>query len=134
MLLNPRSLDLVSADGKSVVVRHWQPGIASLIKLAAEDDNVTRIFVNPAIKKQSCADVGADLDWLRKVRPWFAHRAHMHVRFRCPADSPECQDQPVPPPSDGCGAELQSWFSPAKPGDGEAVKRQPPPLPPPCQA
>ncbi|MBN7122934.1 penicillin-insensitive murein endopeptidase [Erwinia billingiae] len=134
MLLKPQPLDLVAADGKNVVARHWQPEIDSLIKLAAKDDDVTRIFVNPAIKKQLCADAGADRDWLRKVRPWFGHRAHMHVRLRCPAGSLQCQDQPAPPAGDGCGAELQSWFLPAKPGSGTPVKREPPPLPPSCQA
>ncbi|WP_034948100.1 penicillin-insensitive murein endopeptidase [Erwinia oleae] len=133
MLLKPQPLDLVAADGKNVVARHWQPEIDSLIKLAAKDSDVTRIFVNPAIKKQLCADAGQDRDWLRKVRPWFGHRAHMHVRLRCPAGSTACQDQPLPPPGDGCGAELQSWFAPPKPGTAP-VKREPPPLPAMCQA
>ena len=133
MLLKPQPLGLVAADGKNVVARHWQPQIDSLIKLAAKDDDVTRIFVNPAIKKQLCADAGSDRDWLRKVRPWFGHRAHMHVRLRCPTDSLECQDQPAPPPGDGCGAELASWFAPPKPS-GAPIKREPPPLPPSCQA
>ncbi|MTD28749.1 penicillin-insensitive murein endopeptidase [Erwinia sorbitola] len=134
MLLKPQPLDLVAPDGKNVVARHWQPEIDSLIKLAAKDNDVTRIFVNPAIKKQLCADAGNDRDWLRKVRPWFQHRAHMHVRLRCPAGSLQCEDQPLPPPGDGCGAELQSWFVPAKPGTKPPVKREPPPLPPACQA
>lgn len=134
MLLKPQPLDLVAADGKSVVARHWQPQIDSLIKLAAKDRDVTRIFVNPAIKKQLCADAGSDREWLRKVRPWFQHRAHMHVRLRCPAGSTQCEDQPLPPPGDGCGAELQSWFAPPKPGATPPVKREPPPLPPACQA
>ena len=112
----------------------WKPEISSLIKLAAQDDDVTRIFVNPAIKQQLCLDAGVDRDWLRKVRPWFQHRAHMHVRLRCPADSLECQDQPLPPAGDGCGAELQSWFEPAKPGSTPPAKKTPPPLPPSCQA
>lgn len=133
-LLKPQPLDLVAASGKNVVARHWQPEIDSLIKLAAKDEAVTRIFVNPAIKKQLCADAGADRDWLRKVRPWFGHRAHMHVRLRCPAGSPECEEQTPPPPGDGCGAELQSWFAPPAPGSGAPVKREPPPLPPSCQA
>ncbi|MEA7515333.1 penicillin-insensitive murein endopeptidase, partial [Salmonella enterica subsp. enterica serovar Virginia] len=41
----------------------------------AQDNDVTRIFVNPAIKQQLCLDAGNDRDWLRKVRPWFQHRA-----------------------------------------------------------
>ncbi|WP_141028828.1 penicillin-insensitive murein endopeptidase, partial [Salmonella enterica] len=103
-LLRPQALDLVSRDGKHVVPSRWSSDIASLIKLAAQDNDVTRIFVNPAIKQQLCLDAGSDRDWLRKVRPWFQHRAHMHVRLRCPADSLECEDQPLPPPGDGCGA------------------------------
>ena len=133
-MLIPQALDLVSADGKRVVASRWSPEISSMIKLAAEDNDVTRIFVNPAIKQQLCLDAGTDRDWLRKVRPWFQHRAHMHVRLRCPANSLECEDQPLPPPGDGCGYELQSWFEPAKPGTSKPEKKTPPPLPPSCQA
>ena len=132
-LLNPQPLDLVSADGKHIVARHWSPGVMQMIKLAAEDPEVTRIFVNPAIKQQLCLQAGSDRSWLQKVRPWFAHRAHMHVRLRCPAGSTQCQDQPAPPPGDGCGAELASWFQPAKPSASTPVRKTPP-LPPACQA
>ncbi|HEX4503929.1 MAG TPA: penicillin-insensitive murein endopeptidase [Scandinavium sp.] len=133
-LLKPQALDLVAADGKHVVPSLWSPQISALIKLAAKDNDVTRIFVNPAIKQQLCLDAGTDRDWLRKVRPWFQHRAHMHVRLRCPAGSLECEDQAAPPAGDGCGAELQSWFEPPKPGSSKPVKKTPPPLPPSCQA
>ncbi|MBK4715901.1 MULTISPECIES: penicillin-insensitive murein endopeptidase [Tenebrionibacter/Tenebrionicola group] len=133
-LARPQALDLVAVDGKRVLDRLWQPQIGSLIKLAAQDNDVARIFVNPAIKRKLCETQGQDdRAWLRKVRPWFAHRAHMHVRLRCPASSLECVDQPPPPPGDGCGYELQSWFEPAKPG-GKPVKKPPPALPPSCQA
>jgi penicillin-insensitive murein endopeptidase len=132
-LLKPQALDLVSRSGKAVVPALWKPEISSMIKLAAKDNDVTRIFVNPAIKQQLCLDAGTDRDWLRKVRPWFQHRAHMHVRLRCPADSLECEDQAPPPAGDGCGAELQSWFEPAKPST-TPEKTTPPPLPPSCQA
>jgi Murein endopeptidase len=133
-LLKPQALDLVAADGKRVVPSLWQPEIGSLIKMAAQDNEVVRIFVNPAIKQQLCLEAGADRDWLRKVRPWFQHRAHMHVRLRCPANSLECEEQALPPAGDGCGAELQSWFEPPKPGTIKPVKKTPPPLPPSCQA
>ncbi|BDH45047.1 penicillin-insensitive murein endopeptidase [Salmonella enterica subsp. enterica serovar Choleraesuis] len=133
-LLRPQALDLVSASGREVVSSRWQPELDQLVKLAATDSDVTRIFVSPAIKQRLCEDAGADRDWLRKVRPWFGHRAHMHVRLRCPADSLECQDQAPPPPGDGCGAELQSWFAPPAPGSTPPKKRTPPPLPPSCQA
>ena len=134
MLLKPQPIDLVSANGKSVVPAQWQPRIETLIKMAAQDKEVVRIFVNPAIKQQLCLDAGSDREWLHKVRPWFGHRAHMHVRLSCPAGSLECDNQAPPPPGDGCGAELQSWFLPPKPGSGTSVKSEPPPLPPTCQA
>ncbi|MBS0876404.1 MULTISPECIES: penicillin-insensitive murein endopeptidase [unclassified Tatumella] len=133
-LLHPQPLDLVTAEGNQVVARHWTPAVPEMIKLAAEDPQVSRIFVNPAIKQQLCLQAGSDRGWLRKVRPWFAHRAHMHVRLSCPAGSTECQDQSPPPPGDGCGAELHSWFLPAKPGSSPPLKRTPPPLPDGCQA
>ncbi|HHQ6546592.1 TPA: penicillin-insensitive murein endopeptidase [Serratia fonticola] len=132
-LLKPQPIDLVSGDGKQVVDRQWQPQIESLIKMAAQDSEVTRIFVNPAIKQRLCQDAGADRAWLHKVRPWFGHRAHMHVRLRCPAGSLECLDQDAPPVGDGCGAELASWFKPHQP-NANPVKKEPPPLPPTCQA
>lgn len=132
-LLKPQPIDLVAVDGKRVIPSLWQPQIESLIKLAAKDNEVTRIFVNPAIKKQLCLDAGTDRQWLHKVRPWFAHRAHMHVRLHCPADSLECVDQDPPPAGDGCGAELESWFQPQQPS-AKPGKNSPPPLPPSCQA
>lgn len=132
-LLKPQPIDLVSGDGKQVVDRQWQPQIESLIKMAAQDSEVTRIFVNPAIKQRLCQDAGVDRAWLHKVRPWFGHRAHMHVRLRCPAGSLECLDQDAPPVGDGCGAELASWFKPHQP-NANPVKKEPPPLPPTCQA
>lgn len=100
-MLQPQLLDLVSSNGKQVVAGQWQPQIGSLIKLAAQDATVTRIFVNLAIKHRLCLDASADRNWLHKVRPWFGHRAHMHVRLRCPANSLECEDQDMPPPGDG---------------------------------
>lgn len=53
-LLKPQALDTVASDGKHVVPSLWSPQISQLIKLAAEDSEVTRIFVNPAIKQQLC--------------------------------------------------------------------------------
>lgn len=83
----------------------------AMVKRAAEADEVERIFVSPVIKRALCqrSPVGAR-DWLRKVRPWTGHSAHMHVRLACPSGSGDCKAQDQPPEGDGCGAELQSWF------------------------
>src|SRR5262249_13644056 len=48
---------------------------------------------------------------LDKVRPWWGHDYHFHVRIVCPSDSPDCKPQPQPPADDGCGHELDEWFT-----------------------
>ncbi|MDD6317229.1 MAG: penicillin-insensitive murein endopeptidase, partial [Succinatimonas hippei] len=91
---------------------------ATLIYLAANDSRVQRIFVAPGIKRALCRMYerdGYSTAWLHKIRPWYGHRGHMHVRLFCPKDSPYCKAQAEAPEGDGCGAELDSWFLPPKP-------------------
>jgi len=82
-----------------------------LLELVSGRPEVERIFVNPLIKKALCERTGA-ADWLRKVRPWWGHHYHFHVRLACPLDQPECQPQAPPAESAGCDAELDWWLSP----------------------
>lgn len=82
-----------------------------LIRRAALSPEVERIFVNPGIKKALCEAAGPERGWLRKVRPWWGHDAHFHVRIRCPAGEPLCRDQDPPPAGDGCGEELAWWLT-----------------------
>ncbi len=91
----------------------WTPGHVALFRTAAQDSEVERILVNPAVKKALCREAKGDRSWLHKVRPWWGHDYHMHVRIRCPEDSPECKPQDPPRDDDGCGAELTKWFKPS---------------------
>jgi penicillin-insensitive murein endopeptidase len=104
---------VVADDRRDVDPKVWTPGHFAVIKAAASDPLVQRIFVNPAIKKALCRDAGGDRAWLEKVRPWWGHDYHFHVRLRCPGDSPECKPQPPSGGGDGCGKELNSWFTEA---------------------
>lgn len=118
----------VMVTGSDVTVNsNWTNKQATLIKLAASDAEVARIFVNPAIKVKLCQTAKGDRSWLRKVRPWFGHTAHMHVRLTCPADSPNCESQAPIPVGDGCGAELYSWFEPKTSSGSKKVKALPVP-------
>jgi penicillin-insensitive murein endopeptidase len=96
---------------------------------------VDRVLVNAAIKRQLCTSVQGDRTWLRLIRPWYDHSAHMHIHLRCPAGQPDCVDTPPPPAGDGCDATLQWWFDqldvPPKPA---APSRPPPPPPAACDA
>jgi penicillin-insensitive murein endopeptidase len=105
--------NVVAADRMDVDPSVWTASHRKLIQLAAEDPDVQRIFVNPAIKKALCREAGSDRAWLGKVRPWWDHDYHFHVRIACPANDPECTPQPPSPPGDGCGKELDYWFTPA---------------------
>lgn len=90
----------------------WRPEHRKLLEIAAKSPGVSRIFVNPAIKRALCREAGADRDWLRRIRPWSGHNYHFHVRLACLPGDQACQDQPAPPPGDGCGADLAWWFTP----------------------
>ncbi len=109
----------------------WGSDQHFLIKRAAEHPDVDRILVNPGIKRALCRS-DADAAWLRKLRPWWRHYAHMHVRLKCPADSPSCKQQSPIPMGSGCGAELAWWFSheARTPSGGSASSPRPRPQPP----
>jgi len=102
----------------------WTHAHTEVIRTAAEDPAVERIFVNAAIKKALCREAGSDRAWLAKVRPWWGHDYHFHVRIYCPPDSPQCEPQSPPESGEGCGHDLDYWFS-----DG-VLHPQPPTEPP----
>jgi penicillin-insensitive murein endopeptidase len=103
--------NVVAANRLDVAPAVWMPGHAAVIKATALRSQVERIFVNPAIKKALCRDTREDRAWLTKVRPYWGHDSHFHVRLRCPADDGECKPQEPPPPGDGCDENLGWWFT-----------------------
>ncbi len=103
--------DVVAADGNAVD-EAWTPQHRRLLEAFSREPQVARIFVNPAIKRELCHEAGPDRAWLTKIRPWWGHKEHFHIRLFCPAGQPECRDQVPPPPGDGCGKELDWWFTP----------------------
>lgn len=98
------------ANAGEVNPKVWGDGQFKLIKRAASYTSVERILVHPAIKKALCEKAGDDRAWLHKVRPYFGHFYHFHVRIGCPAGSTNCQAQPAVPGNDGCDTELKDWL------------------------
>jgi penicillin-insensitive murein endopeptidase len=86
----------------------WSPRYRDALKQAALSPEVERIFVNAIIKQALCYSE-TDRRWLNKVRPWWGHDAHFHVRLACPPDSAQCQPQKPFPPGDGCGSDVANW-------------------------
>jgi penicillin-insensitive murein endopeptidase len=103
------AVEMVRPDGLGVN-ENWSERQAAIIRAAAEEPQVTLIFVNAAIKKALCERHAGEA-WMNKVRPWWGHDYHFHVRLRCPAGMASCQNQGPPPPGDGCDKSLAWWFS-----------------------
>jgi len=96
-----------------------------LIRRAASYPQVARIFVHPAIKKALCqmaGQVGKDRSWLAKVRPWWNHHYHFHVRLACPPGMKGCGNQRPVTGDDGCGQELVNWYAMLKKAAIEMAK------------
>jgi penicillin-insensitive murein DD-endopeptidase len=102
---------MVAEDRLDIDPKVWTPGHLLVIKAAAEEHRVERIFVNAAIKKALCRDAKGNRAWLNKIRPMYGHDYHFHVRIQCPADATDCKPQEPVPAGDGCGADLDWWFS-----------------------
>ncbi|KIC50161.1 peptidase [Tateyamaria sp. ANG-S1] len=121
-MLPARNLTLSAADRENIssistrrssgayVNSNWTRQHHEIIKAAASDSRTARIFVFPGAKVQMCKDETGDRSWLRKVRPWWGHHYHFHVRLNCPRGARGCVDQAAPPPGDGC-ADAQEWVN-----------------------
>jgi penicillin-insensitive murein endopeptidase len=116
---------MLAEDGVSVSPEVWTEAHVKLLKRAASYKEVERVWVHPAIKKAVCeaAKNEKERGWLSKVRAYWGHYSHFHVRIGCPKGSMSCTRQPPVGKDDGCGAELTRWL--------KVVKRAPPrPAPP----
>jgi penicillin-insensitive murein endopeptidase len=144
---NLAATSMLASDNLSVNPKVWGQGQVNIVRRAASYPEVERVLVHPAIKKALCEAGGTDRAWLAKVRPYWGHFYHFHVRIGCPADSPTCTKQAPIPGDDGCGKELEDWFklltAPPKPRPRpvepvKPVKPKPPltlaDLPPECSA
>ncbi len=105
---------------------------AAIIRRAASYPDVERVLVHPGIKKAMCAEKGVDRTHFYKIRPYWGHHYHMHIRIGCPKDSANCRGQAPTAGDDGCGAEVDDWIArlkrPPKPpvAGAKPVKPKPP--------
>ena len=106
---NISSISMRRAQG-AYVNDNWTPSHHAILRAAAQDPRVARIFVFPGAKVQMCNDETGDRSWLRNIRPWWGHHYHFHVRLNCPRGSRNCVDQAPPPPGDGC-ADAELWVA-----------------------
>ena len=116
---------MVRKDRLDIDPSTWTPTHLTVIRAAAQEPQVERIFVNAAIKKALCREAKGDRSWLSKVRPMYGHDYHFHIRMKCPPGSANCEAQTPPADGEGCSAgDLAYWFSDA------VLHPKPPPKPP----
>lgn len=101
---------LADAKDHLLIEENWDDNVPRILRLAAEDPRVDRIFVHPTIKRKLCRIAGKDNDWLRRIRPWWGHNYHFHVRLACPKGDTNCVAQ-QPVLNEPCGDDLDWWFS-----------------------
>ena len=104
---NISSISLRHSNG-AYVNEKWSLAHHHLLKEAAIDKRVARLFVFPGAKVKMCEEEKGNQEWLRKVRPWWGHHYHFHVRLKCPIGLTNCKNQAPPPIGDGC-KEAKDW-------------------------
>jgi penicillin-insensitive murein endopeptidase len=135
------SIPVRSANQKSVT-QNWTPRHHALMKAAASDPRVDRIFVAAAVKIEMCKTAKAkDKPWLQKIRPVAGHDTHFHVRLKCPKGARLCQTQTptvdeLSKGGNGCDDTLTWWVTDyltppkkgtkPKPADPDALRKRHP--------
>ncbi len=128
-MLPPRSLSLSGAEREEIssipvrsadqrsVTENWTRTHRELLKQAASDPRVDRIFVAAAVKIEMCRTARrADKKWLQKIRPVAGHDTHFHVRLKCPKGARLCETQTptvaeLSKNGDGCDDTLTWWVT-----------------------
>jgi penicillin-insensitive murein endopeptidase len=136
------SIPVRSADQRTVT-QNWTRSHHALLRAAASDKRVDRIFVAAAVKLEMCKTAtDADTPWLQKIRPVAGHDTHFHVRLKCPPGASLCQKQKptvatLSNGGNGCDDTLRWWVTdylnppkptkkpkPTKPDDPPKTARQ----------
>jgi penicillin-insensitive murein endopeptidase len=128
-MLPPQSLSLSEADREAIssipvrsadqrsVTENWTRVHQRLLREAASDPRVDRIFVAAAVKIEICRTAKrSDRKWLQKIRPVAGHDTHFHVRLKCPKGAALCETQTptvaeLSNGGDGCDETLMWWVT-----------------------
>ncbi|MCA8883966.1 MAG: penicillin-insensitive murein endopeptidase [Rhodobacteraceae bacterium] len=112
------SISVRSSDQRHVN-GNWSPQHAAILEAAARDDAVDRIFVTAPVKIELCKiATRKDRKWMQKIRPFWGHDYHFHVRLKCPDGSAGCVTQTpsvkeLSKGGNGCDDSLAWWVTDA---------------------
>ena len=111
------SIDVRSKDRKKIN-KNWTKDHMKVLKIAANDPIVERIFITAPAKIYMCKNETGNKDWLQKIRPYWGHNFHFHVRLKCPEESKWCEAQKptvhhLSKGGNGCDNTLRWWVTTA---------------------
>ena len=107
----------VRREDQKAVNKNWTETHMQVLKKAAMDPRVDRIFITAAAKVEMCENAGSnDQRWLQKLRPWYQHNYHFHVRLKCPEGALHCMPQrptveELTGGNGGCDKSLEWWVT-----------------------
>lgn len=101
---------MVDSKGLQADAKRFGEEQIDLLRRIAEREQADRILVNFPLKKYLC-EHHANEAWIRKIRPWYGHDHHFHLRLKCPADDSGCVPGEPIPAGNGCDATLEWWWS-----------------------
>ena len=106
----------VRTEDQTSINENWTDTHFEVLRAAAKDPRVDRIFIAPAIKVELCKQAGEDRLWLQRMRPWHQHNYHFHVRLKCPSGELYCMPQrptveELSKGGDGCDSSLEWWVT-----------------------
>lgn len=112
------SAQSVRSEDQRTVNNNWTPSHMEVIKAVASDPAVDRIFITPPAKVWMCKHAKGKRKWLQKVRPYWNHHHHFHVRLKCPKESVGCKTQTptvkqLSKNATGCDRDLKWWVTEA---------------------
>ena len=137
------AISVLKDNSNFVDDKRWTRAHELLLRDAAAFADVERILVHPGVKKKLCDTVKGERSWLAKIRPYYSHHYHFHLRIGCQDGSPACKKQVAVAKGEGCDASLEWWFkvalAPKKPKKGDDPEKPRRPimvsdLPPACAA
>ncbi|MDE0111370.1 MAG: penicillin-insensitive murein endopeptidase [Albidovulum sp.] len=121
----------VRTDDQTGVNSNWTDTHKEILKAAASDPRVDRILVSAAVKVELCSHAGGNGRWLQKIRPWYHHNYHFHVRLKCPPGSLYCVPQrptveELSGDGVGCDKSLEWWVTDYAESLKQPAKKSPP--------
>jgi len=89
-----------------------------MLKAAANDPVVDRIFITAPAKIWMCEHAKGNRKWLQKIRPYWGHFDHIHIRLKCPKGVKGCKKQSptvrqLSKNATGCDKDLNWWVTTA---------------------